>query len=143
MSLLTVKIFQNSIDAHLFKSRLENEGIDSYLFDENINSMNMLYGVAVGGIKLKVNESDKEKVQRVLQEIEEEKRAAAIFIKCPVCESTEHYNNFISIQGWKAFLATVLAFLTFSYPAYQKKVYKCKECGNEFEEGEIKPIEKL
>ncbi|WP_338760579.1 DUF2007 domain-containing protein [Bernardetia sp. ABR2-2B] len=143
MPLLTVKIFENSVDAHLFKSRLENEGVDCYLFDENINSMNMLYGVATGGIKVKVNASDTERVKQFLEEMESEKRAKDIFIKCPVCESTEHYKNFISIKGWKAFWATLISTLFFAYPFYQKKVYKCKECGNEFRKGEIKQIEKL
>ncbi len=92
---------------------------------------------------MKVNASDTELVQKVLQEIEEENKATDIFIKCPVCESTEHYKNFVSIKGWKAFLATILSFLTFTYPVYQKTVYKCKECDNEFEEGQIKQIEKL
>lgn len=143
MSLLTVKVFQNSVDAHLFKSKLESKGINCYLFDENINAMNMLYGVAVGGIKVKISAKDTQKVQKILQELENQKKATNIFIKCPVCESTEHYKNFVSIKGWKAFLAAVLAFLTFSYPVYQKTVFKCKECENEFEEGEIKEIEKL
>ncbi|WP_375559031.1 hypothetical protein ACE193_14970 [Bernardetia sp. OM2101] len=141
MSLLTVKVFSTSTEAHLFKSKLESQGIDCYLFDENINSMNMLYGVATGGIKVKVNASDTEKVKSVLQKIEDEKKAKDIFIKCPVCESTEHYKNFNSIKGWKSFLATLMAFLTFSYPFYQKKVYKCKECGNEFQKGEVQKIE--
>ena len=131
--LLTVRVFQTSLDAHLFKSRLESEGIDCYLFDDTINSMDMLYGVAVGGIKAKINEIDTERVKKLLQEIEEEKKALAIFIKCPICESTEHYKNFKSIKGWKAFFAILLGFFTFSYPIYQKTVYKCKECDTEFE----------
>ena len=143
MSLLTVKIFSTSTDAHLFKSRLESNGIDCYLFDENINSMNMLYGVATGGIKAKVNAVDTERVKQVLQEIEDEKNAKNIFIKCPVCESTEHYKNFISIKGWKAFLAALMAFLTFSYPVYQKTVYRCKECDTEFELDSSKEINKI
>ncbi|WP_291720291.1 putative signal transducing protein [Bernardetia sp.] len=143
MSLLTVKIFQNNVDAHLFKARLESEGIDCYLFDENINSMDMIYGVAVGGIKVKVNASDTEKVKKVLAEIEEEQKQQSLFVKCPVCESTEYYKNFVSIQGWKAFLAALVAFLTFSYPVYQKSVYKCKECGHEFKKDDIQKIENL
>lgn len=141
MGLLTVRVFSTSTEAHLFKSRLENEGIDCYLFDEHIGTMNFTYDVAIGGIKAKVNAVDTEKVKKVLQKIEQEKKAKDIFIKCPVCESTEHYTNFISMKGWKAFLAILFGFLTFSYPVYQKTVYKCKECDKEFEAGSIKPIE--
>ncbi|WP_338811834.1 hypothetical protein V9L05_10455 [Bernardetia sp. Wsw4-3y2] len=143
MSLLTVKVFSTPTEAHLFKSRLENEGIDCYLFDENIAGMNFTYDVAIGGIKAKVNSADTQRVKEVLQKLEEEQKAKDIFIICPVCESTEHYKNFTSIKGWKAILATIFSFLTFSYPVYKKTVYKCKECGNEFEKGEIKQIEKI
>lgn len=110
MSLLTVKIFQNNVDAHLFKARLESQDIQCYLFDENINSMDMIYGVAVGGIKVKVNSSDTEKVKKVLSDMEEEQRKQSLFIKCPVCKSTEYYKNFISIQGWKAFFCCSCSF---------------------------------
>ena len=143
MSLLTVKVFSTPTEAHLFKSRLENEGIDCYLFDENIAGMNFTYDVAIGGIKAKVNSADTQRVKEVLQQLEAEQKAKDMFIICPVCESTEHYKNFTSIKGWKAILATILSFLTFSYPVYKKTVYKCKECGNEFKKGEIKQIEKL
>lgn len=142
MSLLTVKIFPNLIEANLFKLRLESEGIDCYLFDENIAGMDITYDVAIGGIKAKVNSSDTERVKEVLQKLESEQKAKDIFIKCPVCESTEHYENFVSVQGWKGFLAAVLALLTFTSPV-QKTLYKCKECDNEFEKGEMKKIEKV
>ncbi|WP_338793298.1 hypothetical protein [Bernardetia sp. MNP-M8] len=137
MSLLTVKVFSTPTEAHLFKSRLENEGIDCYLFDENIGGMNITYDVALGGIKAKVNSADTEQVKKVLQKLEEEQKAKDMFIKCPVCESTEHYENFTSIKGW---WAIIWAFLGIGR---QTQNYKCKECGNEFEKGEIKQIEKL
>jgi DNA-directed RNA polymerase subunit RPC12/RpoP len=142
MSLLTVKVFATPTEAHLFKSRLENEGIDCYLFDENIAGMNITYDVALGGIKAKVNSIDTERVKEVLQKMEAEQRSKKMFIKCPVCESTEHYENFISVKAWKAIWAAILALLTFSYPV-QKTRYKCKECDTEFEEGEFQKIEKL
>lgn len=137
MSLLTVRIFPNLIEANLFKLRLENEGIDCYLFDENIAGMDITYDVAIGGIKVKVNSSDTERVKEVLQKLEAEQRAKNMFIKCPVCESTEHYENFISVKGWWA------SFLAFLGSAYYRQTYKCKECGNEFKEGEFQKIEKL
>ncbi len=137
MSLLTVRIFPNIIEANLFKLRLESEGIDCYLFDENIAGMDITYDVAIGGIKAKVNSSDTEIVKEVLQKLEAEKKAKQIFIKCPACESTEHYENFIFVKGWWAIFWSVLSI------ARQTHTYRCKECGNEFKKGEIKEIEKL
>ena len=62
MGLITVKIFDNAFEAHLLKTKLENEGIPCYLFDENIVGLNPFYNFAVGGIKLKISEQDKEQV---------------------------------------------------------------------------------
>jgi hypothetical protein len=126
MSLLTVRIFPNLIEANLFKLRLESEGVDCYLFDENIAGMDITYDVAIGGIKAKVNSSDTERVKEILKVLEAEQRAKNMFIKCPVCESTEHYENFVSVKGWWA------SFLAFLGSAYYTQKYKCKECGNEF-----------
>ena len=47
----TLKIFENPIDAHLLKTKLESEGIDCYLIDENTVSVMPLYNITVGGIK--------------------------------------------------------------------------------------------
>lgn len=135
MSLLTVRVFQNLAEANLFKLRLESEGIDCYLFDENIAGMNITYDVALGGIKAKVNSIDTERVKKVLQEIEAEKKARDMFIKCPVCESTEHYETFSTAKSWWLML---WGLITFSYPP--KVIYKCKECGNKFKKGEMKEI---
>lgn len=58
MAFVTLKVFQNSIDAHLLKTQLESEGIECFIFDEQMVTMNMLYSNAVGGIKLKIQEED-------------------------------------------------------------------------------------
>ena len=71
MALVTIKTFDNSIDAHMLRSRLENEGIGCYLFDENVVSLNPLYNVTVGGIKLKINDFDVEKAQVIINEVEQ------------------------------------------------------------------------
>ena len=59
--MITLKTFDNSIDAHLLKTKLESEGISCVLFDENIVSLDPLYNMAVGGIKLRIAENDQEK----------------------------------------------------------------------------------
>ncbi|WP_338760583.1 hypothetical protein WAF17_13875 [Bernardetia sp. ABR2-2B] len=126
MSLLTVRVFPNLTEANLFKLRLESEGVDCYLFDENIAGMDITYDVAIGGIKAKVNSADTERVKEILKMLEAEQKEKDIFIKCPVCESTEHYKNIISTKGW---WAIIWAFLGVGR---QTQNYKCKECGNEF-----------
>ena len=58
MGLITFKTFDNSIDAHILKIKLESEGITCFLFDEHMVSVNPLYSQLIGGIKLKINEED-------------------------------------------------------------------------------------
>ena len=70
VSFITLKTFDNPIDAHLLKTKLESEGIVVYLFDENINSINPLYNIATGGIKLNIAEQDLDRAVEVLREID-------------------------------------------------------------------------
>ena len=42
------------IDCHILKGRLATEGLDCYLFDENIVCVHPFKAVAIGGVKLKV-----------------------------------------------------------------------------------------
>lgn len=42
------------IDCHILKGRLETEGLDCFIFDENIVWVHPFKAVAIGGVKLKV-----------------------------------------------------------------------------------------
>lgn len=68
MSLVVLKKFSHPVEAHLLKSRLESEGIESFVADENIVGLNWFYSNAVGGVRLQVNEQDLEKAQAILNE---------------------------------------------------------------------------
>lgn len=65
MSFITIRTFDRAIDAHLLKSKLESEGIECFLFDEHVISINPLYGIATGGIKLCVMAEDAERANRI------------------------------------------------------------------------------
>jgi hypothetical protein len=130
MSLITARVFDNPIEAHLLKSKLESEGIQSYLFDENIVTINPLYSQLAGGIKLKISDLDTERVQEVLSEY---LTSVNEVLQCPNCSSTELYSNFISMKGWLGFLSIVWSVLVMIYPFYYKTKYRCKKCGEEFE----------
>ncbi|MFY0598310.1 MAG: DUF2007 domain-containing protein [Cyclobacteriaceae bacterium] len=135
MNLITLRAFDNSIDAHLLKSRLESEGVISVLFDENVVGLNPLYNISVGGIKLKVRDEDKVKALQIMSEIEGtpyldgEDR----ILKCPNCHSQKLYGGFRSMKGLTGILAAVVSFLMTVWPFYYKTLYKCKKCGYEFD----------
>ena len=69
MSFVTIRTFDHAMDAHLLKSKLESEGVECFLFDENTVSINPLYGIATGGIKLRVIEEDAERAMAILSDM--------------------------------------------------------------------------
>ena len=134
VKLITARIFDNPIDAHLLKSKLESEGIYCYLKDEHTITIDPLVSNAIGGIKLQIKNEDVEKAKKVLKEIEntpyrDEEGNIAV---CPNCDSKNLISNYISTKGFKEKLSAIITLLFASYPFYLNKVFKCKECGNEF-----------
>ena len=134
MKLIIVQIFDNPIEMHFLKSKLESEGLQCYVFDEHTVSINPLMSQGVGGIKLKVDESDSQKASAILKEIQQNATLdpEGKSISCPNCGSTELYTNFKSMKGAKGILSMITMFLFAAFPFYYKTVYKCKLCGTEF-----------
>ena len=66
MALLLVKTFNTPHEAHLFKFKLEAVGIKCFLHDENLIGLDPLYNIALGGIKLMIQEEDKDLAIEVL-----------------------------------------------------------------------------
>jgi hypothetical protein len=54
MDFSTIYVSNIPIDCHILKGRLESEGFDTYIFDENIVWTHPFRAVAIGGVKLKV-----------------------------------------------------------------------------------------
>jgi hypothetical protein len=66
--LVTLAAFLNTTEAYLAQSKLESEGIDVFVFDDKLVGVNWLYSNAVGGVKLKVKESDARRAMEALRE---------------------------------------------------------------------------
>lgn len=66
---VTIATFNYAHQAELLKARIESEGIQCNLKDENIATANPLYSNAVGGIKVQVLHSNIEKVIPILKEL--------------------------------------------------------------------------
>lgn len=138
MALVTLQVFDNPIDAHVLKSKLESEGIQSVLFDENMVSLNPLFNITVGGIKLKISDTDLEQAQELLHTLNKTPHTDENDqeIKCPKCDSKELYTGFKSMKGIKGIFSAFVSFLLAVFPIYYKTVYKCKNCGEEFREAQ-------
>jgi hypothetical protein len=132
--MITIKRFDNAVEAYLLKSRLQNEGIPAFIVDENIVTLMPLYSNLVGGVKLCVSELDVEIATKVLCEID---RAgftdeSGNRISCPRCNSTSFYHGFKTIGSVKGIVA-YMVFLFFGvYPLHYDSVKRCKECEYEF-----------
>lgn len=134
MPLLTLATFDNAADAHVMRSKLESEEIPCFLFDEHSVTINPLYNITLGGIKLKVDERDVPIAMEIIEAYKQTKptNESNEVIQCPSCGSEELYSSFNSIKGIKAKLTFLFYLLLAVYPAHLKRVYKCKSCGTEF-----------
>jgi hypothetical protein len=140
MTLVTIRTFDNAIDAHLMKSKLESEEIICFLFDENVVGLNPLYNLTVGGIKLKVREIDVDSAIEVINAIEKTSLTndGGHELSCPRCSSTDLYCGYKSMKGIKGILSAIIALAVMIFPIYYKVVYKCKSCENEFTKQDLK-----
>jgi rubredoxin len=135
-SLITLTTFEKSIDAHLVKSKLESEGIECYLFDENMATMNPLFNISIGAIKLKIKSSDEEKARLILKEIDQTPYTDENnqIIKCPNCHSEKIYSGFNSINSFSSVVTFLVSLLSAAIPLTVTKKYRCKVCGHEFKQ---------
>jgi hypothetical protein len=58
MELLTVKIYNTEAEAQIFRIFLEENGIESYIFNSNSVAMYPIFNSAIGGFKLQVDRDD-------------------------------------------------------------------------------------
>lgn len=132
--LVTVASFTDVIEAKIVQSMLEAEGITCYVQDENIIGMNWMYSAAVGGVKLKVRESDKDEALVLLSENvrieevpaffpDEQVKGSADTLICPTCGSDDVIKEQVSKR---AFFLTWI-FLGFPLPFF-RRTYKCLTC---------------
>lgn len=69
--LVTVRSFWNLLEAELAKGLLDAEGIEAFLFDDNMVRLDWFNANALGGVKVRVDRGNLEAAQRVLEEAEE------------------------------------------------------------------------
>ncbi|MCK3684538.1 DUF2007 domain-containing protein [Maribellus sp. YY47] len=69
MTLTTIYTSNIPVECHILKGRLESEGIQAFIYDENMVWVSPFDAVAIGGVKLKVSEEQAEKAKQVLDSI--------------------------------------------------------------------------
>lgn len=115
----TLGRFEYVADALVIKGRLEAEGIPVFLRDANTINSDPMISHAIGGVKLQVFSTDRERAQEIYDAI----RAYATDdegnpIVCPNCKAKRSEVHFIQ----KGILAKL-------FPFFQRTAYKCLNCG--------------
>ena len=118
--LITIAAFNTPIEAQMAQVTLEGQGIESFLSDEHIVSMNPLYSHAVGGVKVKVRLRDEHASREILFPQEPPVTARVprarsnAFVKskqCPSCRS-EHM-TFYGVTPYKLVMTAILVGVVF------------------------------
>jgi hypothetical protein len=125
---MIAQVFSNYIEANIVMGRLEEEGIECWLQDENMVTTAPFLGNAVGGIKLMVAEKDFARTIELLKEFDKEKKQLT---PCPKCGSTnvEFVTTPRKATNW---FWALFGFLFGDYAIAYDKVYHCFNCKNEF-----------
>jgi hypothetical protein len=130
MEYIVLQSFTNYIDAHIIAGRLEEEGINCWLKDENSVTVNPLWTNALGGIKIMVAKEQQADALKLLEAYEMEKRAA---MKCPKCGSSAI--EFISSpRNAKNWVSSIVFFFLGSLALPAEKTWHCFTCEAEFDE---------
>jgi hypothetical protein len=67
-NLVTIRTFWNLMEAELAKGLLDAAGIEPFLFDDNMVRLDWFNANALGGVKLRVDASNVEAANQVLEE---------------------------------------------------------------------------
>ena len=128
--LVTLASFIDPALAYLAKSRLEFEGIPSWVSDEYHINLQWTISLALGGVKINILESDYKDAQKVL---ETDCSEALEYIAFPEIADDEYCNKCNSINlklyNWNR-KAAALTLLTGLPLFYFRKRIKCLDCGN-------------
>jgi predicted RNA-binding Zn-ribbon protein involved in translation (DUF1610 family) len=129
MNFVLLQTYDNYVSAHIAMGRLEEDGINCWLKDENTVTIDPILSNAIGGIKLMVEATQAERAAAILKEIELRHKET---ITCPKCGS--HNVELVSTprkaSNW---VMAIFGYLFTSYALSAEKVNHCFDCGHEFE----------
>lgn len=136
-SLVQFKYYANSLEANRDKQILANNGLKSFIANEQTIQSDWLLSQALGGIQLQVFEDEMEKAQEILKnfldnehislEVDHTIADPDFDFMCPKCGSNHLYRD----ENPGGLFGISLLFLGFPIKA-KSHLYYCYYCGNEF-----------
>jgi hypothetical protein len=119
--MVVIAAFPTVDQAHLLAARLRSAGIACELRDENTLTMNWTYSLAIGGVKVAVQDSDEEDALAILADAP----SAEGFLVCPECGSGDVTVRTLSPAGGVLLVSGV------PLPLAMQKA-DCRACGKSF-----------
>jgi hypothetical protein len=139
--LVTAASFLHPWQAHLFRMRLEAEGIAAVIADEHLVSVDWPMAMALGGVKVQVPEALLDEARAVKAECDagvyeaalEREFGAEDALSCPQCGAGE-----IVRRKPRAWLLALLASFMWTGVIFPVRASRCTcaACGATWEEGE-------
>ncbi|MBL7645762.1 MAG: hypothetical protein JNK74_06160 [Candidatus Hydrogenedentes bacterium] len=127
ISQVIIGTYPEATAAHLARVRLDAEGIESWLVDENFASTYPFYTQVIGGVKLAVREDDALAATSVIQGLDatQQARYQQNLSQCPMCGSKNVGEN-----AMRFFWLLLLTFMTCGLylPLFYRR-HKCQDCG--------------
>jgi len=130
--LVSVGNYPNSLAAESVRSCLEMEGVEAFVFDGEISSMNGLYIAAFGGVKVMVARTDRERAVKIIDSadfsilddvVDSSDEIAPDGVYCEKC----HSKNLRTREVWNLPGGSVMRFLARSLGSTM--VTRCRDCG--------------
>ncbi len=138
---ITIRTFDNYIEANIVENVLNEEGIETLMQDENTVTANWLWSNAIGGIKLQIKEEDIAAAKDILEQLSNQntsERETVGFYEntegldennriCVYCGSKNTKQETYDKQ-W-----TLGSILALGFPIFFKsKKWYCFHCGKKF-----------
>jgi hypothetical protein len=122
--------FPEPVMAHMAKARLEEEGIPAFVRDAHTIGIQWLYSIALGGVRVEVDEQDEERAKELLQtdfseQLTEEQWSGHAHpdLRCPRCGSDDVVRSGLSPRTG---LMSLLKWTPFSS---SRRKLTCRTCG--------------
>ena len=120
-----LRSLDNYIYANIVLARLQEEGFDCHLKDENTVTIDPLLSPAIGGIKIMVREEDLNRANAALDRIESDYLAT---IHCPKCGQLS-LQRIKKVKTSKNFFAALVSQLFMGSTQSERVFYRCTRCG--------------
>jgi hypothetical protein len=128
MEFVPIWSFDNYVPAHIASGRLKEEGIETWLRDENTVTIDPILSNAIGGIKLMVPRTEARRAWEILKGLERQHKATT---PCPKCGSIniELISTPRNASNW---VFALFGFFFANYAMSADQVFHCFDCDHEY-----------